>query len=74
MMWRYMAGRRVVDHGPVYDVREYYEADGLTGATEAGMQPMGETRAELVRDLQHMLADLEDGTVWDDETGMVVQE
>ena len=54
-MWHYQARRRT-DHGEqYYEVIEVYREHGQT---EDSVKPCGETKAELIADLERMLADV----------------
>ena len=67
MTWRYMAA--VTEYGgeEVWSIREVYYANqnGGVGWTADDIDPHGGTREELITDLKHMLADVEDGAVLD---------
>ena len=55
MGWHYQARRRT-DHGEqYYEVIEVYREHGQT---EDSVKPCGETKAELIADLERMLADV----------------
>lgn len=69
MIWNYRACVEQTKHGPVYTVREvfYYDAPGaeVEGFTAEGCSPQGETRADLERDVEMMLADIRNRHVLD---------
>jgi hypothetical protein len=54
MSWYYQVRKRIVDGSPIYDIVERYGRDMWTAQS---MSPLGETKAEVIRDLERMLAD-----------------
>ena len=55
MSWHYQARRRTDKGQHWYEVIEVYSD---VGQTECSVKPGGETRAELIADLEQMLADV----------------
>ena len=56
MSWHYQARRRTLEGRYWYDIVEVYRR---VGATIDGVKPGGETKAELVAELERMLADVQ---------------
>ena len=56
MSWHYQARRRTDKGQHWYDIVEVYQR---AGATIDGVKPGGETKAELVAELERMLADVQ---------------
>jgi len=60
MIHHYQARRRTQNGQPYYDVIEVYRKSvyGAAGQTVDGVLAGGETKAELIADLERMLADV----------------
>lgn len=70
--WRYQATHHTVNGEDVYEVREVYAGlatDGSLSWTEDAIAPVGETRQELVKCLEMMLADVKHWPVLEIEDG-----
>jgi len=56
MSWHYRIRKRIIEWEAVFDIVEMYGGPNKMW-TENGMRPFGNTRKELIRDLERMLAD-----------------
>lgn len=69
-MWHYQIRHRVlkgkVDYEDFYDIVEVYDIDGKIGWTRDSMEPHGESKEEVIRDLKMMLHDAEKHPVLED--------
>lgn len=54
MSWHYQIRKRIIDGQKVFDIVERYGKDMWT---VRGMNPTGESKAEVIRDAERMLAD-----------------
>jgi len=55
MSWHYQIRKRVIDKEEVFDIVERYSNPDVW--TVEGMKPVGDTKEEIIRDLEMMLAD-----------------
>lgn len=55
MSWHYQIRKRVIDKEEVFDIVERYS--NPDGWTVEGMKPVGDTKEEIIRDIEMMLAD-----------------
>lgn len=61
-MWHYQATR---NKDGMYEVREVFHIEGKTSWTANPISPFGETKTELIHDIERMLMDVDSLPVLD---------
>lgn len=55
MSWHYQMRKRIIDDEEIYDIVEIYDQDNVW--TMDGIAPIGNTKEELIQDLERMISD-----------------
>lgn len=64
MSWHYQIRKRMVGDAVRFDIVEYYT--DFAAWTENGMRPQGNTKSEVIRELERMLKDAKKYPILDD--------
>lgn len=69
MSWHYQIRKRIIGEDEFYDIVEMYHDDNgnHTGWTIDSMSPNGNTKEELIKDIEMMLADANKHPVFEDK-------